>query len=112
MSETQSGPAVPTVSETAPATRSKGPSLKQLAIVVVLLAAGITITTLTSDVTKVSEPGVRVINDKPYLEAQIGHWTGGPEEGLSEQERTILPQDTQGARRLYKDDAGHQLYCS
>ncbi len=97
---------------TTPAAPSRGPSIKQLAIVVAILAAGIVVTALTSDVKKVSEPGVRLVNDAPYLDAQIGLWQGGPEEGLSEQERSILPQDTEGARRLYKDNAGHQIYCS
>ncbi len=32
--------------------------------------------------------------------------------GLSQAEREILPQDTQGARRLYRNDRGQQLFCS
>ncbi len=111
MSETHTQSAV-TTSEPAPAARPRGPTVKQLAVVVVILAAGIVVTALTSDVKKVSEPGVRLVNDEPVLEETIGRWTGGPQEGLSEQERTILPQDTRGARRVYKDDAGRQLSCS
>lgn len=102
----------PPAASPAAAPALRGPSVKQLAVVVSILAAGIIVTALTSDVTKVSEPGVRLVNDVPYLEPQIGVWTGGELSGLTEQERAILPQDTLCARRQYLDPAGRRISCS
>jgi len=91
---------------------SRGPSLLHLGIVVGILAGGVLLTALTSDVTQVSEPGIAVKDGRPFLSEKFGDWAGGPLEGLSEQERAILPQDTEGARRVYTDSAGNQVYCS
>src|SRR5437870_2241856 len=98
--------------ETAPATRGRGPSTLQIGIVIAILAAGITLTALTSDVTRVSEPGVKLVEGQPYLPEKAGAWTGGELTGLSPEERAILPADTEGARRVYRDAADHELYCS
>ncbi|MCS7049275.1 MAG: EpsI family protein [Verrucomicrobiae bacterium] len=112
MSETTN----PTTATTAPATESattaRGPGLLHLGIAVGILAAGVLLTALTSDVIKVSEPGIALVNNEPYLPARVGDWEGGPQEGLSEVERNVLPKDTLGARRVYRDKAGNQLYCS
>jgi EpsI family protein len=107
------------------AAKSKGPSLTHLAIVVGVLAAGVVITALTSDVDEVSEPGIRVFEteittddgqvmtvERPFLPDTAGDWQGGPLEGLSQAERDILPKDTQGARRIYTRPDGKQVYCS
>ncbi len=109
MSESQSNP-LP-VAET-PAAKSSGPSLLHLGIVVAILGAGVVITRLTADVTKTSEPGIVLVDDKPFLVEKFGEWEGGPQEGLSETERKVLPADTEGARRVYRDAAGNQIYCS
>ncbi|NQU10426.1 EpsI family protein [bacterium] len=93
-----------------PATR--GPSLKQLIIVVAILGAGVLLTAVTSDVKKVSEPGIVLVNDEPWLEPRIGSWQGGPQEGLLEAEKKILPADTAGARRLYRDAQSNEVYAS
>lgn len=92
--------------------RSRGPSTTQLGIVVVILAGGIALTALTSDVTQVSEPGIKMLDGQPFLPEQAGAWTGGEQTGLTEDERAILPADTEGARRAYTDDKGRQVYCS
>jgi EpsI family protein len=91
---------------------SRGPSAVQLGIVVAILAGGIILTALTADVTRVSEPGVRLVDGKPFLEPQVGGWRGGVLQGLTEDERRLLPADTEGARRLYVNAAGHEIYCS
>jgi EpsI family protein len=94
------------------AVTSRGPSLLQIAIVVAILGAGVLVTALTSNVTQVSEPGIRLVDGRPYLVEQVGDWKGGPLEGLTKDELKILPPDTQGARRVYKDKEGHEVYCS
>jgi EpsI family protein len=92
--------------------QSRGPSVVQIALVVAILGAGILVTALTSDVTRVSEPGVRLVEGQPFLPEKAADWTGGELQGLSENERKLLPADTEGARRLYTDKAGDQVYCS
>lgn len=115
MSDAQTTSAQPAVqppqSKAAPV-GSRGPSVLQIAIVVAILGGGVLVTSLTSDVTRVSEPGVRLENGKPYLAEKVGDWTGGELQGLTEDERRILPADTEGARRLYTDSEGNELYCS
>lgn len=101
-----------TTESPAPARRATGPSVKQIAIVVAILAVGIAVTSLTSDVTKVSEPGIKVVDGRPYLAQQVGDWTGGELEGLTEGERNILPKDTEGSRRVYTNSKGDQIFCS
>ena len=96
----------------APAPRLRGPSTTHIAIVVAVLGVAVVVTTMTSDVTKVSEPGVKVVDDKPVLVQQVGAWSGGEMSGLSKEEKEILPQDTGGARRLFKNPDDDQLYCS
>ena len=92
--------------------RSRGPSVVQIAVVVAILGAGILVTALTSDVTRVSEPGVRLVDGQPFLPEKVADWTGGELQGLSENERKLLPADTEGARRLYTDKAGDEVFCS
>jgi hypothetical protein len=86
--------------------------VKQLAWIVAILGVTIVLTTLTSDVTKASEPGIRLVNGQPYLPDAVGPWTGGPIEGLSDAEKQILPQDTAGIRRRYSRAEGGELTCS
>lgn len=105
--------------------KSRGPSLLHLGIVVVILGGGVLLTSMTSDVTQVSQPGIRVFQvtekgedgasytvERPFLPEKVGHWSGSALEGLSQAERDILPKDTQGARRIYTGPAGEQIYCS
>ena len=103
-------PAAPAV-KPAP-NRGHGPSVTQLAIVVGIMAAGVLFTIFTSDVTKNVPTRYPVMDDKPFLNASVGDWQGGKMDGLSDDERAILPKDTEGARRLYHDPSGHQLSCS
>jgi EpsI family protein len=91
---------------------SRGPSVIQLAVVLAILGSGVLVTALTSSVTQVAEPGIRLVDGKPFLVEQAGDWKGGPLEGLTEAERNILPADTEGVRRIYKDAQGHEVYCS
>jgi hypothetical protein len=95
-----------------PAAPSRGPSTLQLVIVVAILASGIVLTALTSDVSKVSEPGVKLVEGQPFLPEKAGPWTGSEQTGLTPDERALLPADTEGGRRIYSDDKGHQVYCS
>lgn len=107
----RSATGVPT-GQAAPAKASRGPSIVQMAIVVAILAGGLLLTALTSDVTRVAEPGIRLVDGKPFLVEKVGDWEGGPLEGLTEAERNVLPADTEGARRLYKNKGGQQVFCS
>ena len=51
---------------------------------VVILAVGVLLTATTSDVAKVSEPGVKLYPDgTPFLVDQAGDWTGGEKTGLT-----------------------------
>jgi len=108
---TDQATAVPPVAP-ATAARPRVPALLHIGIIAAILGAGILATTLTSDVSRVSEPGVRLVDGKPYLPEQAGDWIGGPLQGLTEDERKLLPPDTEGARRLYKDKEGRELFCS
>ncbi len=46
----------------------RGPSTRQIAIVVAILGGSVLFTAMTSDVTKVSEPGVKLTADgQPFL---------------------------------------------
>jgi EpsI family protein len=90
----------------------RGPGVALLAAAVGILGGGVLLTALTSDVTKVSEPGVRLLNDRPFLVSQAGEWTGGELQGLSEAEKELLPADTEAARRTYTDKNGDEVYCS
>jgi EpsI family protein len=97
-----------------PATpQRRGPTTKQISIVVAILAVGVVLTATTSDVAKVSEPGVQLYPDgTPYLVEQAGGWTGGEKTGLTEDEQRLLPKDTEGSRRLFRDKDGNELFCS
>lgn len=92
--------------------RRRGPSVVQIAVVVAILGVGILVTALTSDITRVSEPGVRLVDGQPFLPEKVADWTGGELQALSESERNILPADTEGARRVYTDKAGDEVFCS
>ncbi len=71
------------------------------------------LTAMTSDVTKVSEPGIKLTADgQPFLPDKAGDWTGGELSGLTADEKRILPEDTMGSRRLFKDNNGNELFCS
>lgn len=90
----------------------KGPGLRQLLIVVVILVVGLVLTTLTADVTRMTEPGVRLVNDHPFLPETAGPWKGSPQTGLSEDERAVLPPDTEKAARIYTNATGQSVFCS
>jgi len=96
----------------ATASRARGPSTLLLAALVAILGGGLLLTALTSDVMKMSEPGVRLVDGHPFLSDKVGNWTGGELQGLTEIERQLLPPDTEGARRLYTDKNHDELYCS
>jgi len=104
--------ASPASKETTTPVGSRGPSVRQIAVVVAILAAGLVVTALTSDVAKVSEPGIRLVDKKPYLPEKAGAWQGGELQGLSKGEIEVLPKDTLGARRIYKDAASNEIYCA
>ncbi len=91
---------------------SRGIGVRQLALVVAILGATILLTTFTSDVTRTSEAGIRLVNGQPYLPAVLGDWTSAKEEGLTKAEQELLPPDTLGARRRYVDSQGHEVTCS
>jgi EpsI family protein len=116
MSESQTSTTEPMAEQSPapPATISRrGPSTAQIAIVVAILAGGVLFTAVTSDVAKVSEPGVNLYPDgTPFLVDQAGDWTGGEKTGLTEDEQRLLPKDTEGSRRLFKDKDGNELFCS
>jgi hypothetical protein len=95
------------------ATAHRGPSTRQIVIVVAILGSGVLFTAMTSDVTKISEPGVKLTADgQPFLADKAGDWTGGELTGLTAEEKKILPEDTMGSRRLFKDKDGDTLFCS
>jgi EpsI family protein len=91
---------------------SRRPGIGQLMVVVVILATTILVTALTSDVTKVSEAGIRLVNGQPYLPDKAGEWTAMTLEGLTEVERKVLPEDTAGTRRRYVDKNGDEVMCT
>lgn len=94
-------------------TQRRGPSTRQISIVVVILAIGVLLTATTSDVAKVSEPGVKLYPDgTPYLVDRAGDWVGGEKTGLTEDEQRLLPKDTEGSRRVFRDGDGDELFCS
>jgi len=89
------------------------PSRVLIAVVVGILGGAVWLTATTSDVTKISEPGVKLYPDgSPFLVDQVGDWMGTPKQGLTKEEQDLLPQDTEGSRRLFKDKNGDELFCS
>ena len=83
-----------------------------MAVIIVILVAGIVLTVLTADVSKGLEPGIRLVNGHPYLPAMLGEWQGEELQGLSPEERNILPPDTDGVRRRYRTKNGQEVSCS
>src|ERR1035438_2700688 len=51
----------------------RGPSTRQIAIVVAILGGGVLFTAMTSDVTKVSEPGVKLTPDRKSTRLNSSH---------------------------------------
>jgi EpsI family protein len=92
--------------------RSRGPSIRQLLVVIAILGITVLLTALTSDVNSVLEPGIRLTNGQPDLPAVAGAWRGGELQGLTEEERRALPGDTEGARRIYRRTDGYEVACS
>ena len=89
------------------------PSRVLIAVVVGILGSGVLLTATTSDVEKASEPGVKLYPDgTPFLVGQAGDWTGSEKEGLTKEEHDLLPQDTEGSRRLFKNWDGDEVRCS
>ncbi|HUJ11551.1 MAG TPA: EpsI family protein [Verrucomicrobiae bacterium] len=95
-----------------PQTPARGSGVMQIGLLVAILGIGVLLTALTSDVSKVSEPGVKLVNGQLFLVDKVADWTGGELQGLSDQEKKILPADTEGARRLFTDKEGHEVFCS
>jgi EpsI family protein len=87
-------------------------STAQLAVLIAILGGGVLATALTSDVTKASEPGVKLVEGRLFLVDKVGDWVGGELGGLTDAEKDILPPDTEGARRVFKDKDGRELFCS
>ena len=84
-----------------------------IAVVVGVLGGAVLLTATTSDVTKTSEPGVKLYPDgSPFLVDQAGDWTGTPKQGLTKEEQDLLPQDTEGSRRLFRNKHGNEVYCT
>jgi EpsI family protein len=86
--------------------------VKQLVWIAGILAVTIVLTVLTADVTKASEPGVRLVNGELQLPDRVGDWSGGKPEGMTETEKHVLPEDTLGIRRHYVDGQGRELNCT
>lgn len=116
MSETQASTTQPAADQPqgqAALTPRRGPSTMQIAIVAAILGGGVLLTATTSDVARSSEPGVKLYADgTPFLIDHAGDWVGGEKQGLTKEEQDLLPQDTEGSRRLFKNKNGDQLYCS
>jgi len=100
------------MSDTPVTPRSNGPGIRQLVILISIVVAGIVLTALTADVRRSSEPGIRLVNDRPFLPDTVGSWTAGAQERLSEDERSVLPPDTDGARRTYTNAVGRSIFCT
>jgi EpsI family protein len=89
------------------------PSRVLIAVVVGVLGGAVLLTATTSDVAKTSEPGVKLYPDgSPFLVDQVGEWAGTEKQGLTKDEQELLPQDTEGSRRLFKNQHGDEAYCS
>ena len=95
-----------------PVSSPPGPGTRQLLIVVVILLAGLVLTALTADVTRVCEPGIRLIDEHPFLPETVGLWKGSPQTGLTTDERAVLPPDTEKAARIYTNATGQTIFCS
>ncbi len=81
-------------------------------LVVATLGAGVLVTARTSNVTKASEAGVRLVNGLPFLPESAGDWKGSELQGISDAEKKVLPADTEAARRIYTNQSGREVYCS
>jgi EpsI family protein len=91
----------------------RSPSRVLIAVVVGVLGGAVLLTATTSDVTKTSEPGVKLYPDgTPFLVDRAGDWTGDEKQGLTKEEHDLLPQDTEGSRRLFKNQRGDVVFCS
>ncbi|MCX7915582.1 MAG: EpsI family protein [Verrucomicrobiae bacterium] len=86
--------------------------VKQLALVAGILGVTVALSALTADVTKGSEPGIRLVNGQLFLPDSVGRWIGGQPEGLTEAEKEVLPPDTGGIRRRYTRPDGGEVTCS
>ena len=88
------------------------PGIRQLGIVIIILVAGLVLTTFTADVKRSSEPGIRLVNDRAFLPDVVGGWNGGEQGRLTDDERSVLPPDTDGARRVYTNATGRSIFCT
>ena len=86
--------------------------MRQLVIVVGILVAGLVLTSLTADVTRMCEPGIQLENDHPFLPEIVGPWKGSPQTGLTEDERAVLPPDTEKVARIYTNATGQMVFCA
>ena len=80
-------------------------------MVVLIVAIGLMLAAWTADVTRAGDPGIRLVGDHPFLPETAGVWTGSPQTGLTDDERSVLPPDTDGARRIYTNATGQAVYC-
>ncbi|MEI8062798.1 MAG: exosortase C-terminal domain/associated protein EpsI [Verrucomicrobiota bacterium] len=94
------------MSDTPVTPSSNLPGIRQLGIVVLILVAGLVLTKWTADVKRTTEPGIRLINERPFLPDVVGAWHGGEQVGLTDDERSVLPPDTDGAHRAYTNATG------
>ena len=95
-----------------PVSQPQGPGVRQLVVVVVILVAGLVLTMLTADVTRMCVPGIRLENDHPFLPETVVAWKGSQQTGLTEDERAVLPPDTEKAARIYTNATGQAVFCS
>jgi EpsI family protein len=78
-----------------------------------VLGGAVLLTATTSDVTITSEPGVKLYPDgSPFLVDHVADWTGSEKQGLTKEERDLLPPDTEGSRRLFRNQHGDDVFCS
>lgn len=75
-------------------------------ILIALLAGVLALTALGGKVSQVSEAGIVM-----QLPERLGEWTG-VHMPITEVEQRGLPKDTEFERKLYRDAAGSEIYCS
>ncbi|MBM3888877.1 MAG: EpsI family protein [Verrucomicrobia bacterium] len=81
-------------------------SWRPYAVLIVLLAVTLGLTTLAGKVTQVSDAGVVM-----SLPARLGDWVGESAE-VQQIEREGLPRDTEFERKLYRKGSNQPVYCS
>lgn len=75
-------------------------------VLIALLAGVLALTALGGKVSQVSEAGIAM-----QLPERMGDWVG-VRMPITEVEQRGLPKDTEFERKLYRDAAGNEIYCS